>query len=225
MRIHIPFKSLVSGAALSLLLACGGAHTGPGPEAPAVSTGFEYVDPKGAEWNLVRNAASTDTHLVLDLVGPVGGKGRGIGFNLQSDGHIAFARMGAAGYVRDTGVFSLLSTFANYPVEPVLLAGGVKQNGTLLSVGVFQKDRYRTAKAVDRPVLQIALDFDPARTGTLPIGTAIPLAVTKAKAIPAFIGTMPANPDDPNANWNSVVAYYDRSLVPVQVAVGTLKTK
>lgn len=210
---------------LSLLMACGGASNGPGPQSQPRSSGLVYENPKGSEWNLVRNASSTDTHLVLDLVGPKGAKGRGIGFNLQTDGSVSFARLGAAGYIADTGVFKLTSTFDNYRVEPVLLAGGLKKNGTMLTAGIFQKDRYRSSKAVDQPVCQIAIDFDAAKTGSLAPGTSISLTITKAKAIPAFIGTPPANPDDANADWGSVVANYGTSLVPAQISVGTLRTK
>jgi hypothetical protein len=139
---------------------------------------------------------------------------------------VAYARLSTAGYVQDTGVFKLTSTFANYPVEPVLLAGGLKQGGKLLSVGIFQKDRYRAAVAVDKPVLQVAFDFDPAKTAALAPGTVVPLTITKAKVVPASIGTMPADPsNDDYSNYYSVIMAYRNSLVPVQIAVGTLKTK
>jgi len=218
-------QSLLPAIALALLLACGGSAAGPGPVLPPVSSGLEYKNPAGSQWNLVRNAASSDTHLVLDLVGPSGTKYRGIGFNLQSDGSVVFARLGTYGYVADLAVFKLQSTFANYPVEPVLMAGGVKKNRTLLTVGAFQKDRYWPSVAVDKPVLQIAIDFDPARTGALAPGTVIPLAITKAKAIPSFIGTMPADPSSATANWTSVAQNFSASLISAQISVRTLTTK
>lgn len=226
MRPKHPLQLLLASLAVALTLACGGAATGPGPELPPASAGLVYEDPSGSEWNLVRNAASTDTHLILDLVGPSGTKFRGVGFNLLSDGSVAYARMGAAGYVRDTGVFKLQSTYANYPVEPVLLAGGLKQDGKLLTVGIYQKDRYWPSVQVNKPVAQIAIDFDPAKTAALTPGTVIPLRITKAKALPSYIGTMPADPSDGSfSNWASVLYAYNSSIVPVQIAVGTLKTK
>jgi hypothetical protein len=225
MRMRTICQSFLPGAALVLLLACGGASTAPGPQSAPTSAGLVYQDPKGSGWRLLKNASSTDSHLILDMVGPTGTKGRGIGFNLLSDGTIAFAKLSAAGYVRDTGVFKLQSTFTNYPVEPMLLAGGVKKNGTLLTVGIFQKDRYWPAQAVDQPVCQIAIDFDATKTTALPPGTVIPLAITKAKAIPDYIGDMPTDPTSTNADWNSVVAQYSTSLIPVQISVGTLTTK
>ena len=126
MRMSTICQSLIAAAALALLLACGGSSAGPGPAVQPTSAGLVYQNPTGSHWALVRNAASTDTHLILDLVGPANTKGRGVGFNLLTDGSVNFAKLGAAGYIRDTGVFQLQSTFANYPVEPVLLAGGVK---------------------------------------------------------------------------------------------------
>jgi len=222
MRKHVAIA--FSLPVLLLALACGGASTSPGPAPAPVSVGLAYVNPAGAGWNLVRDdAASSDTHLVLNLVGPAGTYGRGVGFNLQSDGKVVFARLGAAGYIQDTGVFKLQSTFANYPVEPVLLAGGLKKNGTLLTAGIFQKDRYQPSQPLGKPVCQIAVDFDPVATGALAPGTAIALAVTKAKAIPDYIGDMPT--DATNPDWSSVASNYAASLVPVQISVGTLKTK
>ncbi|HJV21161.1 MAG TPA: hypothetical protein VJ570_00635 [Holophagaceae bacterium] len=223
MRLNT-FLHLLAAPALALLMACGGAATGPGPQLPPASAGLVYENPKSGDWTLQRNAASTDTHLVLDLVGPATGKFRGVGFNLKSDGSVAYGRLSSAGYIRDTGVFKLQSTYANYPVEPVLLAGGVKQDGKLLTVGIFQKDRYWPSVAVNKPVCQIAIDFDATKTAVLAPGTQIPLTITKAMAIPSYIGSMPADPSDLNG-YGSVIAYYNTSLVPVQITVGTLTTK
>lgn len=226
MRVKQHLQLLLSSTALALFMACGGAATGPGPQLPPASTGLAYENPKAGDWTLVKNAASTDTHLILDLVGPATGKFRGVGFNLLSDGTVTYARMGSAGYIRDTGVFKLQSTYANYPVEPVLLAGGLKQDGKLLTVGIFQKDRYWPSVAVNKPVCQIAMDFDATKTAALAPGTAVPLTITKAKAIPSYIGAMPATPSESDINvWASVINNYNTSLVPVQISVGTLTTK
>ena len=221
----LSYRSSLLAAAMLLLVACGGAKVGPGPQGAPTSTGLAYQDPAGAGWRLVRNAASSGTHVILDVVGPTATKGRGIGFNLLSDGTVKFARLGAAGYIADTGVFKLQSTFANYPVEPTLVAGGLKLDGTLLTVGIFQKDRYWPAVAVDVPVAQIAIDFDPVKTAALAPGTVISLKITKAKAIPEDIGAPPPDPSAANADWSGVVNAYASSLVPVTVAVGTLTAR
>lgn len=227
MNLRTIQTSFLPALALTLLVACGGGQTsGPGPQAPGnVSTGLSYAAPTAVGWSLVKNAASTDTHLVLDLVGPSGLKARGIGFNLQSDGTVAFSKLSAAGYVRDLGIFKLQSTFANFSAEPTLLGGGVKKGGTVLTVGAFQKDRYWPAQKVDQPVLQIALDFDAVKTAALAPGTVIPLAIIKAKYVPDDIGTMPADPTSASADWSSVYYAFRSSILPAQISVGTLTTK
>lgn len=217
---------LIPAAALLLGLACGGARMGPGPVVAPASTGLVYKNPDSGGWALIRNAGSSDTRLILDLVGPSGQKGRGVGFNLQTDGTVNFGRLGAAGYIADAGVFKLQSYQPNYfPSEPTLLAGGVKQNGTLLTAGIFQKDRYWPAQKLDQPLCQIAIEFDAVHTAALAPGTAIPLTITKARAIPDKIGVPPADPTDPNADWSSVYYAYGTSIQNVQIAVGTLTTK
>ena len=225
MNLRTIRTSFLPALALSLLVACGGGQTAaPGPQSN-LSTGLTYQDPSGSGWTLVRNASSSDTHLVLDLVGPSGLKARGIGFNLLSDGTVPFSKLSSAGYVHDLGVFKLQSTFTNFSAEPVLLGGGVKKGGTLLTVGIFQKDRNWPAQKVDQPVVQIALDFDAARTAALPKGTVIPMTIVKAKYVPDDIGTMPADPTSASADWSSVYYAFRTSVLPAQISVGTLTTK
>ena len=79
--VHARRLSL-SAALLVLLAACGGSVTPPATKVPA-ALGFDYTDPGAAEWRLVRDPSSTVTRLVLNLVGPAGKKGRGVGFNLR----------------------------------------------------------------------------------------------------------------------------------------------
>jgi hypothetical protein len=196
----------------------------PPPAAPVVlAQGLEYTDPTATGWRLVKDASSTATRLVLNLVGPAGESGRGIGFNLASDGSVTFARFEDGAYLKDTGVFALgKQGMAAGAYDPVLRAGGVQKGGKLLTVGVFQKDRRQPAQALEVPLLQVAIELDAARVQEreLATGTEVALTITKAKAIPEDIGVMPANPNAIDANYTSVIA--KSRMQSVSLAVGEL---
>jgi hypothetical protein len=132
----------------------------PPPPAP-LATSLQYTDPSSTSgWRLVKNASSTPTRLVLDLVGPAGVKTRGVGFNLQGLPGVKFGLFENGLPLQDTGVYQL-SSAANVPNEPVALMGGLKK-GNLLTVGIYQKDRVHTAKDSGAPLLQVAVEFDAA---------------------------------------------------------------
>jgi hypothetical protein len=193
---------------------------------PKAATGLDYKDPSGTGWRLVKDASSTATHLVLNLVGPAGEKGRGAGFNLRSNGQVKFTRFSNGTYINDLGVLQLgnkdgATDLNGTPAtkEVYAMFGGVKEGGKLITVSAFQKDRRYPAQDIGKPLFQIAMDFDPATTPS-DIGTVIPLAVVKARAIPEYIGD---SWESPTFDYRTILNNY--VIQDITVAVGTLATK
>jgi len=218
---------LLPGLLLGLTLACGGGST-PAPSAPsAPAKGLTYTDPTSTDWRLLKDPSSTPTRIVLNLVGPSGLKSRGAGFNLQAPTTIRFGKFVTSDRVttdlpiKDMGVYSLLNhdprdpfteiPIANDPLEPKLLAGGVKK-GNILTVGIFQKDRYQSAKDSGTPLCQIAVEFDP--TANLNSNDQLTLTVTKSGYLAEDIGELTVYP--------TVEKLEKGRLVPMPIAVGSL---
>jgi len=216
--LAIPF------VALALLCACGGGRQDAAPApvtvpTPKAATTLVYTNPTGTGWRLLKDASSTATHLVLNLVGPEGETGRGVGFNLQSNGSVKFARTDSGEFVNDLAVFLLRNPdLEPTAYDPVLRFGGVQNGGRRLSVGLYQKDRRQPAVGLGVPLCQVAIDLDPA-LGVL-TGANAGLAVTKAKALPADLGTMPPDPSAWDADFSSVIA--KSHAATIQIAVGSL---
>lgn len=176
--------------ALGLSLACGGgSHSAPAPApAPAQpAQGLVYTDPAGTGWRLVKDASTTTTKLVLNLVGPAGLKTRGVGFNLQAPAGVKFAAFSGGLPIKDGGVYQLTMAGSTDPSEPLALTGGVKK-GNLLSVGIYQKDRDQAAQDSGATLCQIALQFDAA--AALSTGAPLALSIPKAKVVPEDIGAV-----------------------------------
>jgi hypothetical protein len=100
------------------------------------------------------------------------------------------------------------------PLEPVLVAGGLKP-GNLLTVGVFQKDRRAVAKESGTPLFWIALEFD--GTAGLLTGTELPLRIARSRYMADDIGAF------------SVVPTYEQiakaNLLDMQIGLGVLRAK
>jgi hypothetical protein len=180
------------------------------------ATQLSYVNPPpdAGAWQLVRDASSTSSELVLALVGPVGVKTRGVGFNLQADPSVHFMAFDGGVPAEDTGVYQLNAATRdpNLPadiIEPTFMAAGVKP-GNLLSVGIFQKDRALSAVDSSVAVLRIKLGLAAdAKSGSLKLG------VVKAKFMPEDIG-----------DTTSGVSILQKShLEPAVVSVGSLQAK
>jgi hypothetical protein len=201
-------KLILSLSLVATLVACGGSSdsapppvTAPPPPPPPAATPahLSYTDPTSSAWRLVKDASSTDTTIVLNLVGPAGTQTRGVGFNLKRGMGLAFTTFPSGAYALDTGVFQLKGTnsnfesFAGTAADPVLFASAPLKSGDVLSTGIFQKDRTNAPKDSTAPLVQVAItlaDFtkvDPAvvAASSDPYG----LHVVKARLVPADIGT------------------------------------
>lgn len=175
----------LAGLLLSFGLACGGGSSVPAPQAAAPAASLTYTDPTSSGWRLLKDASSTPTRLVLNLVGPAGTLTRGVGFNLKAPEGLKFDSFPGGMLIEDAGVYQLLSSALD-PNEPVALVGGVKA-GNLLSAGIYQKGRDQGAKDSGVPLCRIALVLD--ATHRPLADTSLTLTVVKAKAIPEDIGS------------------------------------
>lgn len=187
----IRIRTLLPSLSLGLLVACSGGGTSQEP----ATVSLAYTDPASTshDWKLLKSSDSTDTRLVLKLVGPSDGtKYRGIGFTLKFDPtKVKAARFvdddgKPAGYYHDGSVFSDKNNAGDdMPVS--LQAGGVSSNK--LMVGIYQKtdeiawgvDRGAMAKDSSGTVLSVALELNTAADAQA--GDA-GLEVIKAKLIP-----------------------------------------
>jgi hypothetical protein len=187
----------------------------PATGAPPVATGLVYDDPTDSGWRLVRDASSTPSQLVLDLVGPAGLMTRGVAFNLLAPASIHFVQFPETSFaIRDTGVYELLNLTPRNgpdPQEPTLMIGVVKP-GNLLTAGLFQKDRRVTAKDSGQPLFQIALELS--SSATPHSGDVLPLQITKSKYMADDIGAFSVTP---TAEMRAKA-----HLVPATIALGSL---
>lgn len=199
-------KLLLSFLFTATLAGCGGGDSTPPaspppPPPPVVApTHLSYTDPTSSGWRLVKDASSTDTRLVLNLVGPASTQTRGVGFNLKKGMGLAFGKFASGAYALDTGVFQLKGTnpnfesFAGTAADPILFVSAPLKSGDVLSTGIFQKDRTNVPKDSAAPLVQVSVtlaDFSKLSVGTVnassdPYG----LHVIKARIVPADIGGM-----------------------------------
>jgi hypothetical protein len=193
------FKHLSPLLLVAVLAACGGGSTsGSAPPPTVTPTSMNYVDPASTGWRLVKDASSTPTRLVLDLVGPDGTQTRGVGFNLKRGMGLAFGKFDNGGYAHDTGVFELKGTNSNFEsyagtdADPVLFVSAPLKSGDVLSTGIFQKDRTNVPKDSTAPLVQVVVtlaNFNATNVATVnassdPYG----LHVVKARIVPSDIG-------------------------------------
>ncbi len=171
-----PLSLALTGALLSIagLLACGGGGGGGNNAVQGSSLSLVYVDPPATGYRFVRDAQlSTGTHLVLDLVGPAGDRGRGVAFTLQlTPGQVGWAKVAP-----DDPQYLQNILFDPGPGTPLLKSA--LQGQTTLLADDFQKG-LGNDKALDGPVCRVALD---AQAGLTP-SAVIPIAVVDFRLLP-----------------------------------------
>ncbi|GLH72762.1 hypothetical protein GETHLI_12640 [Geothrix limicola] len=164
--------SFLSCAALVLLVACGGGSSKPAPKPVTSASKLVYTDPTSGDYRLVKDSSSTDTHLVLNLMGPsTGTLGRGVAFYLNTDSAL----------VTWSKVASADAEFAQGPLFTDKLK--TKVTGGELQVGSFQKGRGAAAANIGATTVlaHVALDL---KTGTTPGAVSLASPADKAVLIP-----------------------------------------
>jgi hypothetical protein len=169
------FLSGFAALALAALLACGGGGGGSTPPAPVTATSLAYTDPTTGTYKLVKNAASSGSHLVLDLMGPSSGTAAGITITLSTDvTMVTWVDVPAGG---TTAVLMQNGTQFNLGTgTPIQKA---KATAGLLQITVAQKGLAVPAASLNGALLRVALDLK-AGLG-LAQGTAITLSADAVK--------------------------------------------
>ena len=143
-------SSLAGASALLLLTACGGGGGGSSTPAPTTATKLVYTNPTSGAYQLVSDAASTSSTLILDLISTTGAPISGVSFSFSADS--AKALWPSSGAVQN-GSFNLGSA-------PQALA--MKVSGTELQGAVSQKGTSSPITAVSTTVLaKITLTLKP----------------------------------------------------------------
>jgi len=141
-------------AALASLLACGGSSSSGTAQTPASTpaTSLQYTAPAGTGYQLVQDASSTATHLVLDLVGPAGAQIRGVLLNVAADtAKTAWSHAGG------TDPFIKEGQALDLGTGPRLEKS--QQTGANLQAALFQKGAGAAATLGTGPILSVALDL------------------------------------------------------------------
>ncbi len=172
-------KLLTASSLLALagLVACGGGGGGSSPAPTPTATGLAYTDPTSGTFLLKKDAASSGSHLVLDLVGPATGTASGVTLTLNADTtKVAWTNVAAtdpANTLVQNGTFNLGSG------TPILLAR--TYGTTTLMATVAQKGLAVTPATLNGVLLKVALDLKP-NLG-LAQGTTIQLSADSTKSL------------------------------------------
>jgi hypothetical protein len=195
--ISSPFRApglFVLAGVLVGLVGCGGtrqASSGSATSAPAptVASTLVYTAPSTGSYQLVRDPASTSTHLILGLVGPQGAQVKGAVLSLNVDGATAsWSNPGGSDpYIREGQVLAL-------GTGTKLLKSQL--SGTTLQAAIFQKGSVAAATLGSQPLFSVALDLKAgARTGAVNLSSAsaqILDAAGATQAITVAVGSLVA---------------------------------
>ncbi len=165
--------------ALTGLVACSGGGGGPTtpvtPPAKTIADRLDYTNPTGSGYTLVKNGSSTSTHLVLDLMGPVGTQGTGVGFYLSTDpAKVTWSKPASSDTVLARNVLFDLGT------APQLMVGKANTGGDQLQVAFYQKGI--TKPAVNFTASSILATVAVDLKSNVPLG-AVSLSAPSGKAV------------------------------------------
>jgi hypothetical protein len=153
MNLTRTLLTLAGTASLTAFLACGGGGGSSSTPSTPTATSLSYTDPASGTWQLKKDASSTSTHLVLNLVANGAGNGEGVALILTADAsRVAWAKVqpGDPQFVRNGTVLSL-------GTAPQALKS--KVSGGTLQIAVSQKGLASPA-VLNGTVAQIALDLN-----------------------------------------------------------------
>ncbi len=164
MRKDSPMKmtlKLASATLLAVLVACGGGGGSDSSSTPSgggtsnAATKLVYTDPtpSSGQWALMKDASSTDTHLVLKLVPPSdASSGFGVGFTLAAPSSLVWSKVAS-------GDATMIHNLAYSLGSGTQLIKGVSKSGSLIA-GVYQQGLATAAVAHNTgAVASIAMDM------------------------------------------------------------------
>ncbi|MDE3244906.1 MAG: hypothetical protein KGN80_02375, partial [Acidobacteriota bacterium] len=150
-------------------------NTPPPPPPKTIADRLDYTNPTSGTYTLVKDTAlSTSTHLVLNLMGPVGTQGTGVGFFLSADtSKVAWSKpSGSDAILAHNGAFDL-GAAPQFAVA--------KNSGDQLQVGFYQKGATKPAVTftASSVLASVALDLK----SNVPVGASGNLSAIAGKAV------------------------------------------
>ena len=173
----------LSGLVLMGLVACsGGGGTNPPPPPPkAIADRMDYTNPTSGTYTLVKDASSTSSHLVLNLLGPAGTSTTGVGFYLSADTtKVTWVKPASSDAILAHNVIFDLGTAPQLAVAKAKVDSQNNQTGQL-QVAYYQKGTSKPAVTLGATSIlaSVALDLK----ANVPVGTAVTLSAVTGKAV------------------------------------------